>query len=802
MKIDLHVHSKFSSRPSQWILRKMNCPESFVEPATIYRTCRAQGMDMVTITDHNVIDGSLSIAHLPHTFISEEITAHFPEDGCKVHVLAWNIDEQVHDEIQALRRNIYELTDYLRRMDVAHALAHPLFAVNDKLTLNHFEKLLLLFDVFESNGTRDSVQNNSLRRILNMLTQAVIDDLANKHDMEPKSETPWRKSMTGGSDDHSGLHIARMHTEVTGARNLDAFLEGVARGDSEPRGRHASPKAFGHILYGIAYQFYRERYGLSRYVNTDSFCTFLDRSLSPDSPKPTCLDKIKAAIHNTGVLRCLRSRKEPEELRSILKTMAQQEFESRRSADPDSMRKAADESEWFDFANATANRVLAHYGDRLMERVVNADFFNIYKELASAGVLYTLLSPFFVGFSVFTKDRAFCKQALSRFLDFHPGLQRPRKRVKIAHFTDTFFETNGVAKTLQEHVDLARASNKEYAIVTCDDGSSRDLPGVLNFKPVGRYELPEYPELSLFYPPFLQMLTAIYDQGFTHIHSATPGPIGLAALGIARALKLPISGTYHTALPQYALHLTGDEAMEEFMWKAMVWYYNQMDYVYVPSDAVGQELRSKGMNPDKIRLYPRGVDVDRFTPQKRNGFFKQFSLNGSRKLLYVGRISREKNLHILEQAYMELCSQYAGKLDFVVVGDGPYRQEMEANLDGTGAVFTGKLEGDDLAAAYASSDLFVFPSTTDTFGRVVLEAQASGLPVVVTNQGGPQENLLPGQTGVVVEGGNSAALKDAILSLIGDGPRLQAMGKSAREYMETRSLSRCFDQTWSMYAGN
>jgi glycosyltransferase involved in cell wall biosynthesis len=194
--------------------------------------------------------------------------------------------------------------------------------------------------------------------------------------------------------------------------------------------------------------------------------------------------------------------------------------------------------------------------------------------------------------------------------------------------------------------------------------------------------------------------------------------------------------------------------------------------------------------------------VERFTPTKRNGFFKRFSLNGSKKLLYVGRISREKNLHVLEQAYRMLAEQYPGKLDFVVVGDGPYREEMERNLADTGAVFTGKLEGEELEAAYASSDIFVFPSTTDTFGRVVLEAQASGLPVVVTDQGGPQENLLPGQTGLVVEGGNASALKEAVLSMVSDPTRLTAMGRNAREYMETRSLARCFDQTWTMYSEN
>jgi len=113
IRIDLHIHSKFSKRPSQWVLQKIGCPESFSEPLDIYRLARLRGMNRVTITDHNRIEGALEIAHLPGTFVSEEITTYFPEDHCKIHVLALDITEQQHEDIQKIRENIYELVDYL-----------------------------------------------------------------------------------------------------------------------------------------------------------------------------------------------------------------------------------------------------------------------------------------------------------------------------------------------------------------------------------------------------------------------------------------------------------------------------------------------------------------------------------------------------------------------------------------------------------------------------------------------------------------------------------------------------------------
>jgi glycosyltransferase involved in cell wall biosynthesis len=251
-------------------------------------------------------------------------------------------------------------------------------------------------------------------------------------------------------------------------------------------------------------------------------------------------------------------------------------------------------------------------------------------------------------------------------------------------------------------------------------------------------------------------------------------------------------------LPQYAKHLTDDGSIEEIMWRMMIWYYDQMGFVYVPSRATGDELVERGIGLHKILVYPRGVDTKRFNPGNRNGVFdKSEPLRSSVKLLYVGRVSKEKNLPQLANAFRRLA-QEAGEVLLVVVGDGPYLPEMQEILKDCPCTFSGFKSGAELDTIYASSDLFVFPSTTDTFSNVVLEAQASGIPVIVTDQGGPKENLIDGETGVIVVGNNETALFNAMRDLACNRARLDAMGKAARRYAETRSFESAFLRTWDL----
>jgi glycosyltransferase involved in cell wall biosynthesis len=224
-----------------------------------------------------------------------------------------------------------------------------------------------------------------------------------------------------------------------------------------------------------------------------------------------------------------------------------------------------------------------------------------------------------------------------------------------------------------------------------------------------------------------------------------------------------------------------------------------MDLIFVPSHSTARELEGKGIHPEKIRLIPRGIDIERFHPSKGNTALEErYGIQNRLKLLYVGRVSKEKDLPLLVEVFKSLV-QSQQNISLIIVGDGPYLKEMRQELRGTPTVFTGYLQGEELPAIYASCDLFVFPSTTDTFGNVVLEAQACGLPVIVTDSGGPQENLIVGKTGVVVPASDGDALFVAIQGLLTNPNRLKSMAREARQYMEERSFEKCFEQTWQIY---
>ena len=194
-RCDLHIHSKFSARSEDWLFRRFDFPDSCTEPLDVYTQLREHGMDFVTITDHDCIDGCLAIADKPRTFISEQVTTYFPQDPCKVHVLVWGITPAQHQDISVFRSNIFELQKYLAENRIAHAIAHPLYSVNGKLTASHLERLILLFKHFEGiNGLRDSLLSDLAVKLLRELTPAKIDDFANRHDLAPTSPRALEKN--------------------------------------------------------------------------------------------------------------------------------------------------------------------------------------------------------------------------------------------------------------------------------------------------------------------------------------------------------------------------------------------------------------------------------------------------------------------------------------------------------------------------------------------------------------------------------------------------------------------------------
>ena len=227
MKIDLHVHSCYSREPSVYLLRKIGINECYVDPFDVYKLAKQRGMDAVTITDHDSIEGCLRIVHLPDTFMGCEVTATFPDEFCQVHVLVYHVSEEQFGEINRLRENVHDLIDYLNKQRIRYVLAHPFYTVNNRLTVEVFEKCLLLFGCYEISGEQPPSLQRRLRQTLASLTPELIERLINKHDILPLQAEPWQKHLVGGSDDHSGIYLGNTYTEVTGAARMEDFWRGV-----------------------------------------------------------------------------------------------------------------------------------------------------------------------------------------------------------------------------------------------------------------------------------------------------------------------------------------------------------------------------------------------------------------------------------------------------------------------------------------------------------------------------------------------------------------------------------------------
>jgi glycosyltransferase involved in cell wall biosynthesis len=309
-------------------------------------------------------------------------------------------------------------------------------------------------------------------------------------------------------------------------------------------------------------------------------------------------------------------------------------------------------------------------------------------------------------------------------------------------------------------------------------------------------KLPEYPELKLYFPSLLDIIDWCEQQEFTCIHAATPGTMGLLALLVAKILHLPFVGTYHTELTDYVRFLTGSESVAKFSSRGAKWFYSQMDTIFAPSLASRMNLIDHGINPDRIKFIPWGVDMDRFDEKRRDqSVWDKFGVRDKLKFLYAGRISKEKNLDILAEAFIKLCKE-RDNIVLVMAGDGPYREELEKHLADYPALFLGYLTHQDLANYYASSDVFVFPSTTDTFGNVIIEALASGLPVIVSDKGGPKENMVHGETGLITRSLDVDDLFGAMKRMVGDKEMRVKMAAAARPAVLDKSREESFRKYW------
>ena len=361
--------------------------------------------------------------------------------------------------------------------------------------------------------------------------------------------------------------------------------------------------------------------------------------------------------------------------------------------------------------------------------------------------------------------------------------------------TDTLCDANGVSRFIQDIAKVAKDKNKNFKVITSTNKIYCDrLDNMLIFKPIFEIKMPFYPELSLVLPPCLKIYKEIKKQKPKAIHISTPGSVGLCGLIIAKILKISVNSTYHTDFAEYIYANTKSKLLKSITRVYERFFYNRCKRVFLRS-FVYKDLIANIFKIDKKRVFiiPPGIDIDRFDVNKRDkSYFEQFDIKKDATIaLYVGRVTKEKNIEFLLDLWK---SNYKDELNayLVIIGSGyltKYKDSYYYNIR-----FLGHRDKEELSIIYPSSDFFVFPSTTDTLGQVVIEAMANGLPVLVSDIGGPKtliDILKP--NGYILDSNNKEAWWSAIKRLIEDKTLREELSKNALTHSKKYTIANSFD---------
>lgn len=367
--------------------------------------------------------------------------------------------------------------------------------------------------------------------------------------------------------------------------------------------------------------------------------------------------------------------------------------------------------------------------------------------------------------------------------------------MRIAIFTDTFLpQVNGVTNTLGRMGEYLESKGIAYIFITPDQKKEGILP--YNTESFFSYPLFIYPECRFAVPNMLRLNKRLDAFQPDVILSMTEFNMGLAGLAYGKKRKIPVvtnySTNFGTILNSYNLNILGN-ALEKYL----AWFHNEADMTLTPS--VESQKKLENMGVFKTALFERGIDFERFDPGHRNIQYRQEAgIDDKLVLLYVGRLSPEKDLDILRDAMYRLNDKYQDQIALVITGEGPMSAELKKSMPAN-VLFTGYKKGKELAEIYASCDIFAFPSSFETFGNVVLEAFASGLPVVGVAEGGVKGLIKHGENGYLAEPRDVDSFVACVEKVITNEFLRKRFGTNGRAYAKTNSWPAVFDNLMDIF---
>ena len=727
-RADMHVHSTASELSKLGIQRSLSLPECATPPEEVYELAKRRGMDFVTITDHDTIDGALAIAHLPDTFISEELTVWFAGEPQAVHVLCYGIAPEDHEWLQTHNDSVENCAAYLQEHGVTTALAHPFYAVEAPLTARHRRRLAQLFPIWET-------RNGSRAKELNLPAFVYIETHGG--------------TAIGGSDDHAGIDIGRTFTQTPRVATPQEFLAHVREGRAEAHGAQGSAAKWTHAAMALAI-----------------------RSLAPSDstnrPNPEAVLQIVERVMREGDVRRGRAGTDlgPDDARALLRSwLASMEIDPAHPLDEETLLELLQEGE---LSHPDLCRRARRIHERKLAQAVHEIVDDPEATARDLGRHATALFDACIPAIPYAAAAAFLGR--EKFKLTRSDGDRPR----VALVADGLGGMHGVTHTIQQ-IRERGVPGYEVEVI----GTDRDVDRRLSA--VAEIDIPFYRGLQVGVPSLPAIVETLAEGRYDLVHLCSPGPAGIGAWLLARVLDLPVIGSYHTELAAYAGLRSGAAHLEAIAGAALGAFYGACDVVLSPSPASDERLAELGIASTRVARWERGVDLDRFDPRLREAEM----FGGRFNVLYCGRLTREKGVDLLADAFLRAHDEDP-RLHLVLAGGGPEESVLRERL-GDHATFLGWLAGADLPKAYASADAFMFASRTDTFGQVILEAQASGLPVVAVAEGGPLSLIADGETGVLSPP-RAEALSAALLSV--------ARAPALRERLRKTALATVQERTW------
>lgn len=728
-RVDMHCHSSASELSRLGVQRAVGVPECATPPEEVYALAKRRGMDFVTITDHDTIDGVMAIAALPDVFTSMELTARFRDEPQTVHVLCYGITPEDQQWLTAHSDDVEVCAAYLHDREIVCALAHPYYHVDAPLGPRHRRRLAQLFTIWE-------VRNGARARVLNGPAGAYIAALDG--------------TGIGGSDDHAGVDIGRTWTETPACSSPDEFLARVRAGRAHADGAQGSAAKLAHAAVALAARAYR---------GDDSAS-----AACAQPPDPLRVVAMARRVLGEGGVRSgagAASSVSREDMRGLLRAWLS--------------AVELDESELIAFMQDErfSHKDLYRRACRLHERKLSAA---VGQALVAArgetGVADAAMGLFesCIAAIPYAPATAFVASEQAKLDTRREDGETPR----VAVVADGIGSIHGVTRVIEE-IRERGVEGFEIEVVGTDPAVDRRLSAVSEF------EVPYYPGLRIGVPSFTAAVQTLTEGTFDLVHVCSPGPAGIAGALVSRGIGVPLVGSYHTELTAYAGLRSGDRRVSDAMESVVGAFYGACDLVLSPSPASDATLAQIGVDAQRVKRWDRGVDTRRFDP----GLREPVRPPGTIDVLYVGRISHEKGADLLADAFLR-AHERDRRLRLVLVGGGPEEARLRARV-GDRCEFRGWLDGAGLARAYASADIFLFASRTDTFGQVILEAQASGLAVVAAAAGGPLSLIDDGVSGMLCDP-DGGALADAVLALAAQ-PRL-------RESLARGGLQSVAERTW------